>query len=262
MIWNRVVALVAACCSLSFPLAAQEPAGWDPRGTELQRAELDSLLARLTRAAESNAYSEALRRRSVAEANVVRERLRAGDFQPGDRIYLRVEGETTLTDTFLVASGPIVSLPAPVSGDIPLAGVLRSELARYIKERISQYVRDPVVHVRSLIRLALVGGVSKPGFITVPADVPLPDAVMMAGGWSPDANMKDLRVERGAQKLWEGEALQTAIREGRTLDQLNLRAGDQIVVPRESHANLSAIAPIITAVAGAFAAIFAIAHLF
>jgi hypothetical protein len=32
--------------------------------------------------------------------------------------------------------------------------------------------------------------------------------------------------------LWEGEPLQTATNQGRTVDQLNLRAGDQIVVAR------------------------------
>jgi hypothetical protein len=248
--------------SLSFPLAAQDAAGWDPRGIVLQRAELDTLLARLTRAAESSAYSEALRRRSLTEANVVRERLRAGDFQPGDRILLRVEGETALTDTFVVAAGPSVSLPAPVSHDIPLAGVLRSELAGYLRERVGKYVRDPVVHVRSLMRVSVVGGVPRPGFFMVPADAPLPDVLMLAGGWSGDANLKDLRVERGTERLWEGEALQTATREGRTLDQLSLRAGDQIVVPRQSHANIDQIARIVTAVIAVPAAIYGIIHLF
>jgi hypothetical protein len=228
----------------------------------LQRVELDSLLARLTRAAESSAYSETLRRRSLTEANVVRERLRLGDFQPGDRVLLRVEGETTLTDTFAVATGPTLSLPAPVSRDIPLAGVLRSELAGYLKNYISKYVRDPVVHVRSLMRVAVVGGVARPGFFVVPADAPLPDVLMLAGGWSGDANLKDLRVDRGSERVWEGEALQTATREGRTLDQLSLRAGDQIVVPRESHANLESVARIVTAVIAVPAAIYAIIHIF
>src|SRR5438045_2486193 len=128
------------------PLAAQDVSGWDPRGTELKRAELDSLLARLNRAAQSSVYSEGLRRGALQQAKVVRERLQGGDFQPGDRILLRVEGETTLTDTFLVAAGPVVPLPPPVSHDISLGGVLRSELAPYLTGQIASYVRNPVVH--------------------------------------------------------------------------------------------------------------------
>jgi protein involved in polysaccharide export with SLBB domain len=258
----RLLFLSAVLCAFAPQLAAQQLEGWDPRGAEMTRAELDSLLARLTRAAESSAYSQTLRQRSHDEAALVRERLRTGDFQPGDRILLRVEGEPTLTDTFVVISGPGLNLPSPIAGDIPLAGVLRSELAGYLKTRIANYVRDPVVHVRSLVRVSVVGGVPKPGFFVVPADMPLPDLLMLAGGWGPDAKLKDLRIERGASRLWEGEALQAATREGRTVDQLSLRAGDQIVVPRQSRANLEQMARIVTAVIAIPAAIYGIVHLF
>jgi hypothetical protein len=40
-----------------------------------------------------------------------------------------------------------------------------------------------------------------------------------------------MHIERGGLVLWEGEELQTVLADGRTLDQLNLRAGDQIIVP-------------------------------
>jgi len=32
--------------------------------------------------------------------------------------------------------------------------------------------------------------------------------------------------------IWEGERLRRAIAEGKTLDQMGLKAGDQVVVPR------------------------------
>ena len=44
-----------------------------------------------------------------------------------------------------------------------------------------------------------------------------------------------MRIERGTRALLEGDALQEAIRQGLTLDQLNLQAGDQIVVPQETN---------------------------
>ena len=38
-------------------------------------------------------------------------------------------------------------------------------------------------------------------------------------------------IERAGERIWTGEHLQQAIADGRTLDQLSLQAGDQIVVP-------------------------------
>jgi hypothetical protein len=39
-------------------------------------------------------------------------------------------------------------------------------------------------------------------------------------------------LEREGSPLWKGEALQRALAEGRTLDEMELRAGDRILVPR------------------------------
>ena len=83
-------------------VAAQQSEKWDPQRAEMTRQELDALLHRLNQAAESRAYSAALRQRSRLESTQVKERLNAGDFQVGDRILLRVEGEQALSDTFVV----------------------------------------------------------------------------------------------------------------------------------------------------------------
>ena len=40
-----------------------------------------------------------------------------------------------------------------------------------------------------------------------------------------------MRVEREGVSVWEGRSLQAAMVDGRTLDQLNLRAGDHLIVP-------------------------------
>ena len=57
---------------------------------------------------------------------------------------------------------------------------------------------------------------------------------MAAGGLTPDAKVPDLRIERSGDRLWEGDALRQAITDGRTLDEMNLRAGDQVIVPSQS----------------------------
>ena len=51
------------------------------------------------------ALEQQLQGRSVEENRLIRVRLDSGDFRPGDRILLTVEGEKELSDTFTVGMG-------------------------------------------------------------------------------------------------------------------------------------------------------------
>jgi protein involved in polysaccharide export with SLBB domain len=115
-----------------------------------------------------------------------------------------------------------------------LVGVLRSELENHLRSVLGQYLRNPVIRARSYIRISLLGEVAQPGYYVVPTDMVLSDALMRAGGPSGNAKLPAIRVEREGRAIWADQALQQAIAQGRTLDQLGLQAGDQVVVPRKS----------------------------
>lgn len=211
--------------------AAAQSGAPDPRSLQLTREQLEQTLAEYERAATSPGYSSSLREQAEQEAALIRQRLEQGDFQVGDRIVLIVRGEQRLSDTLTVEPGPRVT-PADID-PIPLAGVLRSELQPYLQEVIARYVRDPIVEARSLIRLGVMGQVGRQGFYVLPASMLLENAIMAAGGPAPNADLDELRIERGPDVVWEGAALADALVQGRTLDQLSLRAGDRIIVPEE-----------------------------
>ena len=88
------------------------------------------------------------------------------EFQIGDRILLRVEGDSSLTDTFTVSRGPALVLR--VIGELSLAGVRRADVEPYLARQIGRFLKDPVVHARALIRLSILGEVGRPGFYAVP----------------------------------------------------------------------------------------------
>src|SRR6185369_17125525 len=135
----------------------------------------------------------------------------------------------TLSDTATVTQELTVIL---LTGDtLSLKGVLRSELEGKFREAILKVVRQPVVHAESYMRVSVTGDVGKQGYYTVAAASQLNDVLMVAGGPGATAKLTDIRVERGSKTIWDGEPLQVAITEGRTLDQMSLRAGDRIVVP-------------------------------
>jgi protein involved in polysaccharide export with SLBB domain len=163
-------------------------------------------------------------------ADLIRARLDSGDFRPGDRILLVVQGEKELSDTFTV--GMATDLTLPQIGVVPLTGVLRAELLDRLTQVLRRYLRNPVVHVRSMIRVSVEGEVNRPGFYAIAPETPLMDAFSAAGGLTRDARLQKMRVERDGVIVLGGRDLEHAVRRGRSLDALNLRAGDQVYIPR------------------------------
>jgi|SRR5213594_4281267 len=155
-----------------------------------------------------------------------------GDFALGDQILLEVEGDSQFTHIYNVGPGPALTLP--VIGAIPLGGVQRADVERYLGEQLAKYMKHPVVHAKVLVRLGVLGEVEHPGYYAVPAGAVVSDALMAAGGPTKDAKFTAARIEREGKGLYEGNAFQDAFARGMTIEGLGLRTGDRIVVPRRS----------------------------
>lgn len=218
--------------ALSFPLAAQTPpvqeARLDTRRAQASRTELVASLAAIDTILSSPGYSSRIREAKRREGNLIRERLSEGDLQVGDQLAITVQNETTYTGTFTVQGGRVLALPG-LPG-ISLRGVLRSEAEEYISQQLAKYIREPSVRVVPSIRLAVLGSVGKQGYYQVPADLLISDAIMAAGGPSGAADPNKSKVLRTEVAILTEADVTDAIVRGATLDQLNLRAGDQIMV--------------------------------
>lgn len=224
LVWSLLLAI-----SLALPELARAQAELpDGRRAVATREELQAALAEADRNASSEGFSGAFREAKQREAALIRERLTEGDFQVGDQIQLSVFGETDATGLQTVGPGRVLSVKG--LPDIPLRGVLRSEVEPYLREQLGRYVRDAQVKARATIRVSIIGGVLRPGFYQLDADMMLSDAVMSAGGILAGAEFKRSVVHRGEEKLLENEDFAKALADGRSLDQLNLRAGDAIEV--------------------------------
>jgi protein involved in polysaccharide export with SLBB domain len=199
---------------------ARQPA----RTGSVTRAQLNEQLVIQQRAAAAGGGA-----RAQAEVLTLRQRLEEGDFQVGDRILLTVQGHPELTDTFTVTDGR--KLVLPMIGDLPLAGVLRSELEPYLRGHVGRFIRNPQLHARSTLRVSVLGEVGQPGYYAISSESLVTDALMVAGGPTTRARLSSMRIERGDRRVMQGDELQEAITQGRTFDQLSLRAGDRIVVP-------------------------------
>lgn len=233
--------------SVSFTASSQTAAPPPARNATASRSELEAELA----AAEHDTVngSQADRDQSRMTAANLRDRLTNGDFQVGDRVLINVQGQQALSDTFTVREGQIIHFPNLT--DVDLHGVLRSELQGHVYAAVSKYLRDPVVRSGSLVRLAVLGSVGRPGFYSISADMLLSDAIMNAGGLSNSSDLSRTTVSRAGTVIWRSTDVATAIKNGETIDQLSLRAGDQLNVGA-THPNtfLTIILPVTAAVVG------------
>ena len=230
--WTRGLSLAALAFAVAHaPAQAQLEVDWDPGRLEVTREALLELERLYKEVMDSETYGQDVRDQAARDLEAIGERLVEGDFRMGDRIALTVVGEASLSDTLHVEPGP--SLQLPIVGAISLKGVLRSELQDHLTRELSRYVQNPRVFTKSLVRLSIQGELTNPGFYTVPADALLSEALMVAGGPSADADLDGLVVDRGPQRLWQGEDLESAMIAGWTIDQLGLRGGDQILLPAQ-----------------------------
>lgn len=225
----RAVTAAAVLLLVATSGAAQERER-DPQRMYMTRPELTELLDWFERSAQSPAYSDELRARADREASNVRTRLVEGDFQVGDRVPIIVDGEPELSDTFTVEQGRVLRFGE--MGTVDLAGVLRYELDDRLLEFMSRFVLVPSLSSQPLIRVTIEGAVGAPGFYNVPSETPIADVIMIAGGPLTSARLRDLRIERGSVVIWSGDDVRRALAEGRTLDQMSLRAGDTIILPQ------------------------------
>jgi polysaccharide export outer membrane protein len=226
---RSVIGALLFACLVPASAVAQRGDAWNYRAPTLTRQELEQVLARYEAASRSPAYSRALRSRAAADEDSIRARLRDGDLRIGDRVRLVVEGQTLLTDTFTVSPGPVLVLPG--IGNVALGGVLRSELEGLLARTVEGVYRGAVVHARLFTRLAVLGGVPKPGFYSLPSEALVEDAISAAGGISSQVSLREAFVERGRARLFPPDSLQSAMQERRTLSEMGIQDGDRLIVP-------------------------------
>jgi|RhiMethySRZTD1v2_1073278.scaffolds.fasta_scaffold96512_2 protein involved in polysaccharide export with SLBB domain len=226
---NIVIGLIAfGVAGSRLPAQGVQPSGTtpSPRREYESRSELETQ----AKTAESA--------HRTGEAWLLRQRLEKGDFQDGDKIALTVQasmmaGPLEIPDTVTVRAGRRIELGR--MGELSLEGVLRSELTDKVRDHLSQYVKEPLVRTTPLVRIGVLGNVGRPGFFYSPADRPLSDVLMLAGGPGSDANLTGMTVKRGDDVIWSAQDTHTALADGMSLDRMHLRAGDEIYVPQQRH---------------------------
>ena len=219
--------------AVTTPLLAQTTSlGGAQRAT---RADLAERIARLEQETSSGSLSGTARNRAMSELAAIRMRLQQGDFRVGDRFVITLRQDAIRSDTASVRDSLMVSIAS--LPDVSLMGVLRSELDERMAAHVARYLRYVAVRTSVLTRVAILGAVGSPGFFYVSPDRPISDLVMLAGGPAQQANLNELEVSRGSSKLLTVKDSRKAVKDGRTLEQLDVQSGDEVKIPKKRKIN-------------------------
>ena len=235
------VALAGAWTTrLLFVLLAASPslAGGQSSIGDTRRQATRPELELAVKALETASVQADEKRRSklIADAQAIRSRLENGDFVPGDRILLLVQGDTALSDTFTVRADQV--LPLPNIPPIPLHGVLDSELEPYLTRELLKYIREVSLQATPLVRISLLG-FPQSNFYTVPVDQAITDVISAAGGWGSTSAVVPNKavIRRNGQVFLDAKATAEAVRLNKTIGDMALRDGDEFYVPDKASAS-------------------------
>ena len=157
---------------------------------------------------------------------------------PGDELKITVWAEPELSTSTIVRPDGRISIP--LVEDLPAAGRTPTDLADAIKDRLSQYRKDPLVTVMVISGLGdlpqqirIVGESAAPISLPYRSGMTLLDAVIAAGGLDRKADGNGaVIVRREASATTEIPVrLSDLVRDGDGTANLALHPGDVIVIP-------------------------------
>jgi polysaccharide export outer membrane protein len=154
---------------------------------------------------------------------------------PDDVLIIDVWKEPEISRTVPVRRDGKISLP--LLNDVQAAGLTPTQLGSEIVEKLRATVVHPQVTVivaqMSSLRIYVLGQVTRAGAYPLVPDMTVMQALSIAGGFTPYANMKKINVmrkENGADKIFAVNYKEVV--RGRKAEQnIHLKAGDTIVVP-------------------------------
>lgn len=155
--------------------------------------------------------------------------------QSGDLLEISVWREDYLEREVIVQPDGRISFP--LVGVVPAAGSTVEEVQARVAARLSEYIPDPVVTVSIKEirgnRIYVLGQVKNPGQFIINPRIDVVQALALAGGTTPFAELNDIKIlRRLADRQMLIEFRYGDIARGKDLEQnIMLQSGDVVLVP-------------------------------
>lgn len=169
---------------------------------------------------------------------------------PGDQVRIVVWRNPELSGDFtVVANG---TLNHPLYREVQVTGIPLTAVEDRLRTFISRYTTNPQFVVLPLVRIIVGGEVRTPNIFSVPPETTVTQAVILAGGPSERGKLDKVRLLRDGQTINLDMGRQDS-----QAASLQVRSGDQIIIPRSTNVFRDFLGPTASMV-GAIAAIVGI----
>jgi polysaccharide export outer membrane protein len=155
--------------------------------------------------------------------------------KPGDILSISVWREADLRADVLIR--PDGKFSFPLAGDVDAKGKSVEQIRQLLMKRLGRYIPDLVVSVSVTAingnKVYVIGQVNRPGEISVNPDIDVMQALSIAGGANPFAQLNDISILRRTENgLISIPFRYGDIEKGKRLEQnIILKSGDVVVVP-------------------------------
>ena len=153
-----------------------------------------------------------------------------GVLRPGDAVKIAVFRDSELTREYLIDSRGQLQIPG--LGVIQAAGLDPDQLKTSIRQALIQLgTTNPQISVQPLVRVSVLGEVRAPALYPVDPGISLIQLLTIAGGPTPNANLRRTRVVREG-RVFEVD-LESALT-GSASGRVVLYSNDVVVVPKKT----------------------------
>ena len=180
-----------------------------------------------------------------------------GDFTfgAGDRLTIKVYKHDDLSSELAIA--PDGTITVPLLGRVDAAGQTYEQLVHELEAGWREYYTDASVAVNvaevSNQKLIVVGEVMQPQVMQITGEMTVIEAITRAGGVTPDAKTRNVLLVRGSMEQPELYAVDlNALMRGELAQNAQLVAGDILVVPTATIANVERFFRRISGILGPF----------
>jgi polysaccharide biosynthesis/export protein len=169
---------------------------------------------------------------------------------PGDQVRILVWRNVELSGDFTVAADG--TLNHPLYREVRVTGIPMSAVEERLRAFLARYSTTPQFVILPLVRIVVAGEVRTPNIYSVPPETTIAQALVLAGGPSALGRVDRVRLVRDG----ETSVLDLGRADSRAVS-IQVRSGDQIIVPRAVNVFRDYVGPTASMV-GAVAAIVSV----
>lgn len=160
-----------------------------------------------------------------------------GGLSPGDQLRIIVWRNPELSGDFPIAANGTVT--HPIYREVQVTGVPMATVEEKLRTFLTRYITNPQFVIIALVRIVMGGEVRAPNLYSVPPETTITQAIALAGGSTEFANLRKVRILRDGQ-----EVVVDLTRADEKAGLLQIRSGDQILIPRNRNIFRDVVGPV------------------